>query len=227
MKTRATLKGGPRRQACRKVGIVHIGIILCTLLSARLAGARHILYRLSKLGIVRTVKFKYLLFRKRATFDRNSYGLAPTDWSRRTRILGGATWNLSIDIVNHFWPNDPAEPRRVPFFDHANPIPSPSLPSPFFNILFPPICRRMLGRFNFRFAIVYSLYRDFLHSETLPSPQLLLYLLVEKTRSPSLCHREKRGEGGRKEEASGIFLSFLSSLEYSRASIKRWNCTRP
>lgn len=103
MKTRATLKGGPRRQACRKVGIVHIGIILCTLLSARLAGARHILYRLSKLGIVRTVKFKYLLFRKRATFDRNSYGLAtPTDWSHRTRILGGATWNLSIDIVNHF-----------------------------------------------------------------------------------------------------------------------------
>lgn len=56
--------------------IVHIGIILYTLLFARLAGARHILYRLSKLGIVRTVKFKYLLFRKRLEFDRNSCSLA-------------------------------------------------------------------------------------------------------------------------------------------------------
>lgn len=61
------------RQACRKVDIVHLGIILCTPLSARLAGARHILYRLSRLGIVRTVKFKYLLFRKRSAFDRNSW----------------------------------------------------------------------------------------------------------------------------------------------------------
>ena len=66
-------KRGPCRQACRKVAIVHIGIILYSLLSARLAGARHTLYRLSKLGIVRTVKFKYLLFRasEAPRFHRN------------------------------------------------------------------------------------------------------------------------------------------------------------
>lgn len=210
MKTRATLKGGPRRQACRKVGIVHIGIILCTLLSARLAGARHILYRLSKLGIVRTVKFKYLLFRKRATFDRNSYGLAPTDWSRRTRILGGATWNLSIDIVNHFWPNDPAEPRRVPFFDHANPIPSPSLPSPFFNILFPPICRRMLGRFNFRFAI--SLPR-------LPAfrdPSFSATFALPARRENKIAQFVSQREAGRGREEGGSLRYFSFFLIITR-----------
>lgn len=90
------------RQACRKVPIVHIPIILCTPLSARLAGARRILYRLSKLGIVRTAKFKYLLFRKRAVFDRNSWHGGPVSRpiprdSSCLQVAPAEDVNLSID----------------------------------------------------------------------------------------------------------------------------------
>lgn len=85
-------KRGPRRQACRKVAIVHIGIILCTLLSARLAGARHILYRLSKLGIVQTAKFKYLLFRKRANV-----------WPEFVCFRSVAVWKIPRDPLVARW----------------------------------------------------------------------------------------------------------------------------